>query len=119
ARQGVYSHEETSALPERLRKRHMKKRADGKWEVSPLRKQEVVFRRFNLKNHLPFKKPFDFVFLRNVMIYFDNETRGDIATRIGKMLYPEGLLFIGLSESLPRNLPGLEAIGHSMYRRKR
>ncbi len=118
ARRGVYPHQEVEAMPAKLRNAHLKRLPSGEWEVSADRKREVVFRRFNLMNPLPFKKPFDFVFLRNVMIYFDQDTRRALIDRIAAQTYPGGLLFVGLSEALPRDTRDFEVVGSGIYRRR-
>ena len=46
------------------------------------------------------KGPFDAIFIRNVMIYFDEKTRGEITRKLQKLLTPEGLVFVGMTESL-------------------
>ncbi|MBN1292674.1 MAG: protein-glutamate O-methyltransferase [Candidatus Latescibacteria bacterium] len=60
----------------------------------------VTFERLNLIEPLPFRQEFDVIFCRNVMIYFDNETRQKIVNGFYNALKPEGYLIIGHSESL-------------------
>jgi len=65
----------------------------------------------------PFREPFDVVFCRNVMIYFDTPTKAAVLTRIHRVLRPEGLLFVGHSENFSdrRNLFSLQ--GKTVYRK--
>ncbi|HPE67750.1 MAG TPA: protein-glutamate O-methyltransferase CheR [Thermotogota bacterium] len=63
-------------------------------------KQAVVFRQFNLMDPFPFKKRFDLIFCRNVMIYFSNQVIEILLQKFYDALEPGGWLFIGHSESL-------------------
>ncbi|MGE5405298.1 MAG: CheR family methyltransferase, partial [Candidatus Saccharibacteria bacterium] len=81
-------------------------------------KAEVIFRRFNLMNtHFPFKKKFHVIFCRNVMIYFDAETREHLVEKFYEHTEPGGFLFIGHSESLNRKLTKYEYIMPAVYRK--
>ncbi len=103
ARRGVYHEDELRHLPPRYQKTYFRKSGLQEYEVSSLLKREVIYRRFNLiKPDYPFKKPFDIIFCRNVMIYFDDQTRLGVVTNLHKSLRDGGFLFIGHSESLMR-----------------
>ena len=67
--------------------------------ISDLR-QIIRFRHLNLMDAWPFAGPFDFIFCRNVMIYFDKATQQALVERFWNCLTPGGLLFTGHSESL-------------------
>lgn len=77
----------------------------------------VAFRQLNLIGPWPVKGPFDAIFCRNVMIYFDNSTKKELVDRLSKVLRPGGWLYIGHSESLIGGHPGLELVGRTIYRR--
>jgi chemotaxis protein methyltransferase CheR len=78
----------------------------------------IAFRRLNLMDEpWPFKGPFDAIFCRNVMIYFDAATKAKLIERFTRMIRPGGFLYIGHSESLLGAHPGLELIGRTIYRR--
>lgn len=70
------------------------------WEISDEIKKFVTFRLFNLMEPFPFKNPFDIIFCRNVMIYFDKEVQERLVNNFYNALTDNGLLFIGHSESL-------------------
>jgi chemotaxis protein methyltransferase CheR len=65
---------------------------------------------------LPLKGPFDAIFCRNVVIYFDGITRRDLFTRFARLQRPGDLLFLGHSESLYGLSDDYSAIGKTTYR---
>jgi chemotaxis protein methyltransferase CheR len=118
ASKGIYSQEDVESVPTDVRNKYFRKVSAG-WEVSKELKDDVLFRRFNLMNKtLPFKKPFDVIFCRNVMIYFDNDTRRDLVSRFHDALYPGGYLYVGLAESLGRNAGKLRMVEPGIYRKE-
>lgn len=72
----------------------------NEWEISEEIKKSVTFRLFNLVENFPFKNPFDIIFCRNVMIYFDRDVQEKLVNKFYDSLVPKGFLFIGHSESL-------------------
>jgi chemotaxis protein methyltransferase CheR len=65
----------------------------------------------------PMKGPFDVIFCRNVLIYFDKPTKERLLQRFLKLLRPNGLLILGHSESVARDYSELEAVGQTTYRK--
>ena len=81
-------------------------------------KDIITFRRFNLMTEkFPFKYPFDFVFCRNVMIYFDPETQHRLVTKLYNCLPKKGYLFIGHSETLCKNSNDFTYIQPAIYQK--
>ena len=70
------------------------------WSICDEIKNNVTFRLFNLMETFPFKNPFDIIFCRNVMIYFDKEVQEKLVNNFYNSLSKNSLLFIGHSESL-------------------
>lgn len=70
------------------------------WIISDEIRNYITFRLFNLMSPFPFKNPFDIIFCRNVMIYFDTEVQEKLVNNFYTALSRQGLLFIGHSESL-------------------
>ncbi len=75
----------------------------------------VTFGRVNLMESWPMKGPFDVIFCRNVMIYFDKPTQGKLVNRYCDLLGPRGTLFIGHSESLTGTTHNLKYIRPTVY----
>ena len=101
---GIYPEDRAKELPKQLRLKYFNKLADGHLAVKDMVKKEVVFRKFNLKNkHFPFKEPFQIIFCRNVMIYFDRPTRDKLLQQFYEVTETGGYLFIGHSETLGRD----------------
>ncbi len=90
-----------------------------RWQVSPELQAHVLFKRLNLAvPPYPMKGPFDVVFCRNVMIYFDQAVRQVLVDQIERLLAPDGLLCIGHSETLTGVKTGLRMLKPSIYSRR-
>ncbi len=76
----------------------------------------VRFAPLNLIEQWPFKGPFDAIFCRNVVIYFDKEIQAQLFGRYADVLAPHGYLFIGHSETLFGTCPRFEPLGRTTYR---
>jgi chemotaxis protein methyltransferase CheR len=74
-------------------------RAGAHWRVVPALRRNVSFRLMNLTTPLPAMPPFDVIFLRNVLIYFDVETKRTVLRNIARFLRPDGWLFLGAAET--------------------
>ncbi len=81
-------------------------------------KSQVLFRQFNLMDPFPFKRKMHTIFLRNVMIYFDEKTKRDLLQKVYNYMEPGGYLFIGTTETLDRSSVPLEIIKPSIFRKK-
>lgn len=81
-------------------------------------KQEVIFRQFNLMSPFPFKKRMHTIFLRNVMIYFDENTKNELLQKVYDFLEPGGYLFIGMTETIDRTQVPFEMVQPSIFRKK-
>ena len=103
AQSGIYTRNKVQTLSPDLIKKYFL-RGENQWrdhvKVKPVVKEVITFKRFNLMESLLNKEPFDCIFCRNVMIYFDKETREALVNRFYNHLEKGGVLFIGHSESL-------------------
>jgi chemotaxis protein methyltransferase CheR len=89
----------------------------GKIHMPTELKQMVTFKTLNLLNPWPMKGPFDAIFCRNVVIYFDKPTKQRLFDRMADLLQLGGLLYIGHSENLLGISDRFESIGRTIYRR--
>jgi chemotaxis protein methyltransferase CheR len=100
ARTGRYSQLEVGrGLPVSLLVRHFDQTGRA-WQLHDDIRHMVTFRQLNLARPFRGVPPMDVVFLRNVLIYFDDETRSRLLTQIGRVLRPGGYLFLGGAESI-------------------
>jgi chemotaxis protein methyltransferase CheR len=77
----------------------------------------ITFKQLNLMNEWPVRGPFDAIFCRNVIIYFDKETQRALFERMATLQRPGDMLFLGHSESLYRVSDKYELVGRTIYRR--
>lgn len=117
---GVYPRDKVSKIPINFQKMyfHKQRMQNGEgFEASRKLKDIITFRRLNLKENYPFSGPFDFIFCRNVMIYFDKETQQHLVQKMAGYLSPGGYLMVGHSESLTGLQHGLSYVQPSVYRK--
>ena len=117
ADEAVYPEDRLKNLPAEWKTKYFTKEPGDMFRVKPAVKDEVIFRSFNLMEPFPFRKPFHVIFCRNVMIYLDKPTRDALIERYYDALVPGGYLFIGLSETVDKNITRFEFMKPSIYRR--
>ena len=103
AKEAVYDAARFENMPAALRSRHfdcIESKPDKRYRVKDGIRRIVHFARLNLMDPWPMSGPFDVVFCRNVMIYFDKPTQTRLVGRFWDILGPGGMLFVGHSESL-------------------
>jgi chemotaxis protein methyltransferase CheR len=91
----------------------------GMVRVKPELRQKIEFLMVNLiRDDWPFKEPFDVVFCRNVMIYFDAETQRKVLERIHRVMKPGALLFVGHAENFSDARDLFTLKGKTVYERR-
>ena len=103
AKKGIYELPDT--IPPHWKKNYFKPAGGKMFEVAPKIKQNVIFKQFNLMDPIHFKRKFDVIFCRNVMIYFDQPTKSALARRMFDATVPGGYLIISKAENLPPDTP--------------
>lgn len=117
---GVYSEERISGLSDaRIKKwfKHGSGENKGYVRVSDKLRNMITFKRLNLLHEWPMKGAFDFMFCRNVVIYFDKDTQRELFDRYANILVPEAHLFVGHSETLYKVCDRFKLLGHTIYQK--
>jgi len=121
AEAAIYSSEASAQIPADLLKRYFQQGIDsqaGRIRVKRDLRQKVRFHRINLfQPDYPVSREQHVIFCRNVMIYFDADSRVEVVRHLSRHLAPGGYLFVGHSESLLGIPHDLESIRHGIYRR--
>lgn len=116
---GIYTAEQIEGLPEHWKRRFLRPLKNGtEYEISREIKEEVIFREFNLMDIFPFKRKMHIIFLRNVMIYFDKETKKQLIRKVYDALEPGGYLFVGRTETIERGEVPFELVQPSIFRKQ-
>jgi chemotaxis protein methyltransferase CheR len=121
AQRGVYAVETIAAVAEPLKLRWFMRSRNPSAKlvrVVPELRERASFAFANLTaSHSRLGGPYDVIFLRNVLIYFDRDTQRKIIGQIVEHLKSKGWLFVGLSETADGLGLPLQRMGHSVYRR--
>ncbi|MDX9871222.1 MAG: protein-glutamate O-methyltransferase CheR [Clostridia bacterium] len=119
AQAGLYAKERLADLPEQWRKKYFRNVDAERCAVTDKLKQQVIFGKINLMEAaLPFKRKMQVIFCRNVMIYFDKETRDTLVERLYDLTEYGGFLFVGHSEGLNRETTRYKYIRPAVYRKE-
>ena len=119
ASEGVYLSESLEPLKPEWRKSYFKKIDNDNSQVIESLRREILFRKFNLmERNLPFKKKFHIIWCRNVMIYFDLQTKNELVERFYDVTEPGGYMFIGHSESVTRGETRYRYVMPAIYRKE-
>ena len=103
ARKGVYTLPDT--IPAEWKRKYFTPNRDGTHTVAPAVRNNVDFRTFNLMSPIQFRRKFDMIFCRNVMIYFDQPTKDALVRRFYDATVPGGYFMISCSENLSAGMP--------------
>ncbi|MDR0851657.1 MAG: protein-glutamate O-methyltransferase CheR, partial [Clostridiales Family XIII bacterium] len=116
-RSGVYTENELSAIPKDWIPWFFVRESESTYRVTEALRKSVIFKHQNLLDPFSIKKPFHSIFCRNVMIYFDTETKEKLVDKFYAALVPGGYFFIGHSESLLTLKNKFTYIRPSIYRK--
>jgi chemotaxis protein methyltransferase CheR len=118
AERGVYDADSRGVSPTRLQRHFLRGKGvnQGRVRVRPALAQRVSFRTLNLVDpRWDLGAPFDIVFCRNVMIYFDAPTQRRVLERLHAALVPDGLLYVGHSENFTQAREWFRLRGKTIY----
>ncbi|MEJ6476035.1 CheR family methyltransferase [Pseudoalteromonas piscicida] len=115
---GEYTANNVTGLDEEKLKKWFLRSADGAlYRVKPKLQSFIHFKRLNLLEPWPMKGPFDVIFCRNVLIYFDKETKDKLFQQYHNLLVPNGYLLIGHSETMGKEHLEFKNLGKTIYQK--
>lgn len=117
AKNGIYSNESITEIPDTWKRNYFKKIDATSFQVADSVRNEVIFRTLNLMNDFKFKRKFQVIFCRNVMIYFDKETKEKLVNKFYDVTEPGGYLFIGHSESINKEATKFKYVMPAVYQK--
>ncbi|MBF0197831.1 MAG: protein-glutamate O-methyltransferase CheR [Planctomycetes bacterium] len=120
AKRGIYDSERLDKITPALKSKFFQRGtsdSSGLFKVKPKVRKVIKFNYLNLVQPFPIHKSLDFIFCRNVMIYFDRETQQQIIDRFVKLLNKGGYLFMGMSEGLSGIKHSLKYVEPSIYQK--
>lgn len=118
AREGIYSEESLSKMPPSFVKRYFLKTKDSKYEVIPEIKECVTFKAFNLMEPIRERNKYDVIFCRNVMIYFNINTKINLVNKFYEAVKIGGHLMIGHAETIQRDQSKFKYICPATYKKE-
>ncbi|MCB1146164.1 MAG: protein-glutamate O-methyltransferase CheR [Leptospiraceae bacterium] len=120
AKNALYPLEDTDTIPPDFLKKYCLKGVrsqEGKFTVDKALRDKTKFQQINLTENLPDIGYFDAIFLRNVMIYFNKETKKVIVEKLVRRLKPTGVLVVGHAESLHGLTPEVKSVAPTIYQK--
>ena len=117
AQRAVYPESALKDIPKPWVTKYFDRVGDGDYKVKDMITRLVTFRTFNLMATFRFSKPFELIFCRNVMIYFEKQKKEDLITNFYNWLEPGGYFFISHSENIGRSDTGFRMVRPSTFRR--
>lgn len=117
AKQGAYLKEQITVLPESWQKTYFESTGEVECQVKKQYRDEVFYKTQNLMEPFASKAKFHIIFLRNVMIYFEEDTKRRLIDKIYDALEPGGYLFIGSTEMINKSATNLKYIRPSIYQK--
>lgn len=114
---GVYHESRLAQMPPAAKLRYFAPAGDDYYTIDRSLRNFISIKNINLMDAVRFPEPFDYVFCRNVFIYFNEQSRSQAISTITENLRIGGFLFIGHAEVLLQQPDNLEKTGSSIYRR--
>ena len=119
AKEGIYEANQVDGISDKqLKQFFLSDPKSGRYKAKPILQTNIHFKQLNLLKPWPMSGPFDVIFCRNVVIYFDNETKQTLFERFASMLCPGGYLILGHSETMSRENTLFKALGQNIYQRR-
>lgn len=117
AKAGIYPVPKMTGVPDFILRKYFKQ-IDGDYHVANNVRNMITYGRLNLAEKWPLKGPFNVIMCRNVMIYFNRQTQNELINKFHSLLEPGGYLFLGHSESVPKENPGFKNMAPAVYQKR-
>jgi chemotaxis protein methyltransferase CheR len=118
AKAGIYQSSSVTGIDDELKKKYFLHDQHGdRYKVKESLQKLITFKQLNLLEKWPMKGQFDVIFCRNVVIYFDLETKNKLFERYAQMLRPNGYLILGHSETMSREVTLFKSVGRTIYQK--
>lgn len=120
--EGIYKEQRVEMLPTNIKKKYLlrsKDRLNPTVRIIPELRRRINFQRLNfMDSHYSISESFDVIFCRNVLIYFDRETQESVINKLCTKLKPNGIFFLGHSESITNFDVPLHQLKPTIFRKK-
>ena len=121
AQNAVYTYQKTADIPSHLKNKYLLKARDAQadsYRIIPDLREKIYFKRLNfMDKHYYIQNPFDIVFCRNVLIYFERQIQEQVINKLCRHIPSGGYLFLGHSESIMGMKVPLQQIKPTIYRK--
>ncbi|SMO67508.1 CheR family methyltransferase [Gracilimonas mengyeensis] len=117
AKQGVYPASKMAGVPQDILRKYFS-HDNGHFHVSNEIRKMITYGRLNLMDRWPLKGPFNVIMCRNVMIYFNRQTQQELVAKFHQLLEPGGYLFLGHSESIPKENRSFVNLAPAVYQKR-
>lgn len=118
AKEGIYEANQIDGISKaQLKQFFFNDPKTNRYKVKPLLTPNIHFKQLNLLKPWPMNGPFDVIFCRNVIIYFDHPTKLALFSRFAEMLAPGGYLILGHSETMSRETKEFKPLGQNIYQK--
>ena len=118
-KKGIYAKDRVDSVPDEYKKYIQQDANSDQYSIADEVRSLISFKPLNLLQQWPMKGPFDLIFCRNVVIYFDAPTQSKLFNRYADILQSDGHLIIGHSENLNKVCDRFKTLGKTIYQREK
>ncbi len=115
---GVYSEQALKEVPPAWKQKYFQRLESGDYQVCQAIRDKVSYRVFNLMDAFHFTAPFEIIFCRNVMIYFEKQKKDELIEKFSQWTTPGGYFFISHSENIGKSNHAFKTIRPSAFQRE-
>lgn len=116
AKEGIYTNDMVKDVPAAWLTKYFVRLDKDRYQVCEKIRNEIIYKQFNLMDKISYKKQFDLISCRNVMIYFEQETKNQLIDRLYSAIKPGGYFFIGHAENVQKDT-NFQFVKPAIYRK--